>query len=134
MKKRLNFKKWLFLIGIQFFILYLIYSFFYSGIENIPKAENKTDLIGIWKSTKSANVVELQFFKDSLIYNAWKKKTKFSWDCDGTKIYYTQLTNIEPELETKFIMEYRLNLEKDTLFVKNSESEFTNEFTKKTVD
>ena len=134
MKKRPNFKKWLFLIGIQFFVLYLIYSFFYSGIENRPKAENKTDLIGIWKSTKSANIVELQFFKDSLIYYAWEKKTKFSWESDSTKIYYTQLTNIDPELETEFIMEYRLNSEKDTLFVKTSESEFTNEFIKKTAD
>ena len=75
--------------------------------------------------------MELQFFKDSLIYNAWEKQTKFSWEIDRKKIYYTQLTNIDPELETEFIMEYRLNSEKDTLFVKNSESEFTNEFIKK---
>ena len=120
MKKRLNFKKWLFLIGIQFFILYLIYSFFYNGIENRTKADNQTELIGIWKSTKSANIVEFKFYKDSLISNARGKSTKFSWESDGNKIYYTQLTNIDPELETDFIMEYRLNSEKDTLFVKNS--------------
>ncbi len=47
---------------------------------------------------------------------------------DSAKICYTQLTNIDPELETDFIMDYRLNSEKDTLFLKNSGSDFTNEF------
>ena len=99
-------------------------------LQSCSKKEINTDLLGNWKSTKSANIVELQFFKDSLVSNAWEKTTKFSWKSDGIKIYYTQLTNIDPELETDFIMEYRLNSEKDTLFLKNSDSEFTNEFIK----
>jgi len=102
--------------------------------QSCPNKKNNSEIFGHWISTKSANTVELQFFKDSLIYNAWEKKSKFSWKSDGTKIHYTQLTNINPELETDFVMEYRLNSEKDTLFVKTSESEFTNEFIKKTAD
>ena len=102
-----------------------------SFLQSCSKNNINPDLIGHWKSTKSANVVELKFFKDSLIYNAWERTTKFSWKNDSTKIYYTQLTNIDPELETDFIMEYRLNSEKDTLFLKNSDSEFMNEFIKK---
>lgn len=102
-----------------------------SFLQSCTKTNINSDLLGHWKSVKSANIVELKFFKDSLISNAWEKTTKFSWKSNGTKIYYTQLTNIDPEIETDFIMEYRLNSEKDTLFVKNSESEFTNEFIKK---
>ena len=75
--------------------------------------------------------MELKFFRDSLIYNAWGKTTKFSWKSDGTKIYYKQMTNIDPELKTEFIMDYKLNSGKDTLVLKNSGSEFTNEFIKK---
>ncbi len=103
-------------------------------LQSCSKNNINSDLLGNWKSTKSANIVELNFFKDSLVSNAWEKTTKFSWKSDGTKIYYTQLTNINPELETDFIMEYKFNSEKDTLFVKTSESEFTNEFIKKTAD
>jgi len=99
-------------------------------LQGCSKKDINNDLLGNWKSTKSANIVELQFFKDSLISNAWEKTTKFSWRNDETKIYYTQLTNVVPELETDFIMKYRLNSEKDTLFLKNSDSEFTNEFIK----
>jgi len=99
-------------------------------LQSCSKKDIKTDLLGNWISTKSSNTVELQFFQDSLIYNTWGKTTTFSWKSDGTKIYYSQLTNIDPELETDFIMEYKLNSEKDTLLVKNAESEFTNEFIK----
>ncbi len=99
-------------------------------LQSCSKNNINSDLLGNWKSTKSANVVELKFFKDSLISNAWEKTTKFSWKSDNTKIYYTQLTNINPELETDFIMVYRLNSEKDTLFIKNTDSDFTNEFVK----
>ena len=99
-------------------------------IQSCSKNKINSDLIGHWKSTKSANIVELFFFKDSLIYSAWEKTTKFSWRNDSTKIYYTQLTNIDPTLKTDFIINYKLNLEKDTLFLKNPESDFTNEFIK----
>ncbi|MCB4800314.1 hypothetical protein [Neotamlana laminarinivorans] len=103
-------------------------------LQSCSNKKNNSEIFGHWISTKSANTVELKFFKDSLIYYTWDKTTKFTWESDGTKIYYTQLTNIDPELETDFIMEYRLNSEKDTLFVKTSESDFTNEFIKKTAD
>ena len=99
-------------------------------LQSCSKNNINSDLLGNWKSTKSANIVELNFFKDSLISNAQEKTTKFSWKSDGTKIYYTQLTNINPELETDFIMEYKLNSKKDTLFLKNYNSNFTNEFIK----
>jgi len=99
-------------------------------LQSCSKKNINTDLLGKWKSTKSSNIVELQFFKDSLVYNAWKKTSKFSWKSDGIKIYYTQLTNIDSELETDFIMEYKLNSQKDTLFLKISDSDFTNEFVK----
>ncbi|WP_188464944.1 hypothetical protein [Bizionia arctica] len=103
-------------------------------MQSCTNQKNNSEIFGHWISTKSTNTVELQFFKDSLIYNAWEKTTKFKWESNRTKIYYVQLTNINPELETDFIMEYRLNSEKDTLFVKTSESNFTNEFIKKTAD
>ena len=99
-------------------------------LQSCSKNNSNSDLFGHWKSTKSANIVELKFFKDSLIYNAWEKTTKFSWQSDGTKIYYTQLTDIDPELETDFVMEYKLNFKKDTLFLKNVDSDFSNEFIK----
>ena len=101
-----------------------------SFLQSCSKNNIDNDIIGHWKSTKSTNIVELKFFKDSLIYTAWGRTTKFSWKNDNTKIYYTQLTNVDPKLETKFIMDYRLNIKKDTLFLKNSDSEFTNEFIK----
>ena len=99
-------------------------------LQSCSKSNINSDLFGHWKSTKSANIVELKFFKDSLILNAWEKTTKFSWKSDETKIYYTQLTNVDSELATDFIMEYSLNSKKDTLFLKNSDSDFTNEFIK----
>ena len=101
-----------------------------SFLQSCSKNNINSDLLGHWKSTKSSNIVELKFFKDSLIYNAWERTTKFSWKSDSTKIYYTQLTNIDPELETDFTMDYRLNSGKDTLFLKIPDSDFTNEFIK----
>ena len=89
------------------------------------------DLLGNWSSTRSSNIVDLQFFKDSLIQNSWERTTKFSWTSNSSKIYYTQLTNVDPELETDFILEYKLNAQKDTLFVKKeTDSSFTNQFLK----
>jgi hypothetical protein len=100
-------------------------------LQSCSKKNIDNDLLGNWSSTKSANIVDLQFFKDSLIANAWERKTKFSWKSDGSKIYYTQLTNIDPELETDFIFEYKLNTEKDTLFLKKeTDTSFTNQFLK----
>lgn len=100
-------------------------------LQSCSKKNIDNDLLGNWSSTKSANIVDLQFFKDSLISDAWERKTKFSWKSDGSKIYYTQLTNIDPELETDFIFEYKLNSEKDTLFLKKeTDTSFTNQFLK----
>jgi hypothetical protein len=100
-------------------------------LQSCSNKENNTDLFGYWISINSANTVELKIYEDSLIYNSWEKSTKFSWKSDSSRIYYTQLTNIDPELETHFIMEYRINAEKDTLFFKNSNSAFTTKFIKK---
>ena len=100
-------------------------------LQSCSKKNIDNDLLGNWSSTKSANIVDLQFFKDSLIQNAWERTTKFSWTSDGSKIYYTQLTNIDPELDTDFILEYKLNAKKDTLFIKKeNDSSFTNKFLK----
>lgn len=99
-----------------------------SFLQSCSKNNINHDLIGHWKSTKSANIVELKFYKDSLIYNAWERTTKFSWKSDSIKIYYTPLSNIDPILETDFIMDYRLNPQKDTLFLKKPDLDFTNEF------
>jgi len=100
-------------------------------LQSCSKKNIDNDLLGNWSSTKSANIVDLQFFKDSLIQNAWERTTKFSWTSNGSKIYYTQLTNLEPELETNFILEYKLNAQKDTLYVKKeTDFSFTNQFLK----
>ena len=100
-------------------------------LQSCSKKNIDNDLLGNWSSTKSANIVDLQFFKDSLISNAWERKTKFSWKSDGSKIHCTQLTNIDPELESDFIFEYKLNTEKDTLFLKKeTDTSFTNQFLK----
>ncbi|WP_313115417.1 hypothetical protein [Aequorivita sediminis] len=100
-------------------------------IQSCSKKNIDNDLLGNWSSTKSANIVDLEFFKDSLIQNSWERTTKFSWTSNGSKIYYTQLTNLNPELETDFILEYKLNAQKDTLFVKTeTDSSFTNQFLK----
>ena len=88
-----------------------------------------TDLLGNWSSTNSANIVDLRFYKDSLLTNSWERETKYSWRSDNSKIYYTQLTNVDPELETDFIFEYKLNAKKDTLFIMNeTDTTFTNQF------
>ncbi|WP_159020481.1 hypothetical protein [Algibacter sp. L3A6] len=103
----------------------------------LPSCSSKNinnDLLGNWKSTKSSNIVELQFCKDSLISNTLGRRTKFSWQNDETQIYYTQLTNLIPDLKTDFILEYRLNSEKDTLFLKIEKSKLTNEFVKTSPD
>jgi len=100
-------------------------------LQSCSKKNIDNDLLGNWSSTKSSNIVDLQFFKDSLVYDAWGKTTKFSWISSKSKIYYTQLTNIDPELETDFILEYKLNEQKDTLFVKTeTDSSFSNQFLK----
>ncbi|GGW74875.1 hypothetical protein H4O20_08340 [Aequorivita sp. 609] len=77
-----------------------------------------TDLLGNWSSTNSANIVDLRFYKDSLLTNSWERETKYSWRSDNSKIYYTQLTNIDPDLRTDFVFEYKMNSQKDTLFIK----------------
>ena len=97
-------------------------------LQSCSKTNINSDLLGHWKSIKSTNIVQLKFFKDSLIYITWEKTTKFSWKSDGTKIYYTQLTNVNPKLETDFIMDYRLNSQKDTLFLYSPDANSTNEF------
>ena len=75
--------------------------------------------------------MNLQFFKDSLIYDAWGKTTKFSWKSSNSKIYYTQLKDLDQELKTDFILDYKLNEQKDTLFVKReTDSSYTNQFLK----
>jgi len=100
-------------------------------LQSCSKKNIDNDLLGNWSSTKSANIVDLQFFKDSLIQNSWERTTKFSWKINDSKIYYTQLTNLDPELETDFILEYKLNARKDTLFVKKeTDSSYTNQFLK----
>ncbi len=102
-------------------------------LQSCTKKNINNDLLGNWSSTKSSNIIDLQFFKDSLIENSFGRITKFSWTSDSSKIYYTQLTNVDPELETDFILEYKLNAQKDTLFLtlKNkTDSSFTNQFLK----
>lgn len=100
-------------------------------LQSCSKKNIDTNLLGNWSSTKSSNIVDLQFFKDSLIQNSWGETTKFSWRSDDSKIYYTQLTNVDPELETDLILEYKLNAQKDTLFVKKeNDSSFTIQFLK----
>ena len=99
-------------------------------LQSCSKKIINNDLIGNWSSVKSSNVVELEFTNDTLFYNNWGKTTKFKWKHNKSKIFYTQLDNIDPKLETKFIMIYYLNLKKDTLFLRNSNSKFTNIFIK----
>src|SRR5690606_35839246 len=90
-----------------------------------------TYLLGNWSSTNSANIVELRFFKDSLLTNSWERETKYSWRSDDSKIYYSQLTNLDPELPTNFVFEYKMNSQKDTLFIKTeTDSIHTIEFLK----
>ena len=102
-----------------------------SILQSCSKKDINTDLLGNWSSTKSANILDLQFFEDSLISDNWERKTKFSWKSDSSKIYYTQLTNVDPELETDFIFEYKLNAKKDTLFLKKeTDTSFTIQFLK----
>lgn len=100
-------------------------------LQGCSKKNIDNDLLGTWSSTKSLNIIDLQFFKDSLIQNAWERTTKFSWTSDGSKIQYTQLTNIDPVLETEFSFEYILNAKKDTLFIKKeADSSFSRQFLK----
>lgn len=100
-------------------------------LQSCSKKNIDNDLLGNWSSIKSSNIVNLQFFKDSLIQIAWERTTKFSWTSDGSKVHYTQLTNIDPELETDFIFEYKLSAQKDTLLIKKeTDSSFSRQFLK----
>ncbi|MFD2907875.1 hypothetical protein ACFSX9_03910 [Flavobacterium ardleyense] len=100
-------------------------------LQGCSKKNIDTELLGNWSSTKSSNIVDLQFFEDSLVTDTWDRKTKFSWKSNASKIYYTQLTNLDSKLETDFIFDYKLNSQKDTLYLKKeTDSSFTNQFLK----
>ena len=95
------------------------------------KKDVNPDLLGNWISIKSANIVELKFYKDSLIIHQWEKEIKNNWTSNSSKIFFTQLTEIDPQKRTKFKIGYKLNSKKDTLFIKNeTDTVFTNEFIK----
>ena len=97
---------------------------------NCSERHQNEDLFGHWTSFKSANIVEIKFSKHYFISNSWEEETKFSWHSDSDKIYYTQLTNLNPDLEADFILEYELNATKDTLTLRNFVGKAENQFVK----
>ena len=98
-------------------------------LQSCTNKEINADLIGHWDS-RSSNYIKLEFYKDNLIIHQWGKEIKNDWSSDNTKIFFTQLTNLDPELETDFILEYKLNATKDSLFLKRSDSDLIMDFGK----
>ena len=100
-------------------------------LESCDKKSINSDLLGSWTSTKSASIVELKFYKDSLIVHQWGKVIKNNWTSNSSIIFFEQLTEIDPQDKTRFELGYKLNLKKDTLFIKNeTDSVFTNAFSR----
>lgn len=87
--------------------------------QSCSKKNINTDLIGNWSSINSGNVVDIEIHKGSMLVTNFGRETLFSWTSDSSKVYYTQLSNIDPTLETDFIFKYELHPQKDTLYINN---------------
>lgn len=83
--------------------------------------ERKNDLIGIWKSYESHHTkVALTFYKDSVITESFggEMRTNSKWNVDESKIYLKQVRFKDSILKDDLNYEYKLNKEKDTLWIK----------------
>ncbi|WP_406683839.1 hypothetical protein N1F78_14275 [Seonamhaeicola sp. MEBiC1930] len=100
-------------------------------ILNCSKNKVNKGIYGKWKSVNSINIVSLVFFKDTLIINQWGKEIKNEWYGDEDKISFKQLNHINPKKETNFIIHYKLNETRDTLYIKREkDSTYSNQFIK----
>ena len=71
-------------------------------------------LIGRWKSVSSSNVIFFDFGKDSVKINQWGKIKLYNWNINESKIVFKSKF-----LNEEFDVDYKLNRDSDTLFVKN---------------
>ena len=76
-----------------------------------------TDLLGNWSTTNASNIYDFQFFKDSLKVYSSLGESKYDWKSDDSKMYWTQLTNISSDFETDVEFSYKLNSQKDSLYL-----------------
>ena len=109
---------------------------FFSSIS-CETDERKNDLLGVWESyepnhTKSV----LTFYKDSLILDALGGgfHTNSKWSVDEYKIYLKKVRLMDTILKEKMSYEYKLNLTKDSLYIKVVDGKDDEFFTLKKVD
>uniref|UniRef100_UPI00404908E2 hypothetical protein n=1 Tax=Flavobacterium sp. TaxID=239 RepID=UPI00404908E2 len=98
------------------------------------KKQNNHDLYGDWISFKSTNIVTIHFEHHKMTVNQWGRDIENSWTCDDSLIYISQLTHVNTELPTDYEMIYKLNATKDTLYLKQTNSNFSNEFVRISAD
>ena len=100
-------------------------------LQNCSSNSIKDEFLGNWSSTNYSNIVDFQFFKDSLVIHQWGNSTLNLWDRDDSKIYITQLKGDGPEIDTSYVLQFKLNVQKDTLFIKEAQdSDFNAELLK----
>uniref|UniRef100_UPI0040482EF5 hypothetical protein n=1 Tax=Flavobacterium sp. TaxID=239 RepID=UPI0040482EF5 len=71
-------------------------------------------LIGRWKSVSSSNFIFYDFDKDSVKISQWGKIKLYNWNINESKIVFKSKF-----LNEEFDIDYKLNRDNDTLFVKN---------------
>lgn len=96
----------------------IFYKYFYFSILlfSISCSNNTSEsvLIGQWNSTSSSNVIIFDFYKDSVKISQWGSYKLYDWNINESKIVFkSKLLNEE------FNVDYKLNRDNDTLFVKN---------------
>jgi hypothetical protein len=87
------------------------------------KENEKSDFIGNWSTISESNInIDVQFFKDSIVHHnpLVGRIESAKWKVIGNKIHQSFLNNNSPleEKEVENILDYKFNLEKDTLFIK----------------
>jgi hypothetical protein len=97
----------------------MFYKYFYFLILlfSIGCSNNTSEsvLIGQWNSTSSSNVIIFDFYKDSVKISQWGSSKLYDWNINDSKIVFKSKT-----LNEDFFVDYKLNRDNDSLFVKNS--------------
>ena len=93
----------------MFYFLILLFSI------GCSKNTSENVLIGKWNSTSSSNVIIFDFDKDSVKIFQWGKTKLYNWNINDSKIVFKNKS-----LNEDFFVDYKMNRDNDTLFVKNS--------------
>ncbi|WP_045968665.1 hypothetical protein [Flavobacterium sp. 316] len=79
--------------------------------------QQKRKLIGNWSSINSSNLINIEFFNDSLVIEQWGDTNSFKWYNDESNIYYSSLKVNTPDNKYDFVL---IN---DTLLLRKNKNE-----------